>query len=226
MKSIFKLLASALAYLLVYPLALSHRLYYWLTKSEKFFHAQSQVLSLVPGMIGSYLRRAYYQQTLQACSSDCEIHFGALITHVGAEIGPGVIISHFAEIGLATLEAGVLIGSHTMIVTAKRTHLAEVEGSILFDSGVILEVREHLNFLFSAFIYKYGYLVKKGADIFYWYDSQPHPNDPELQSTPPHHKHIPPDIKHHRIPAPGLSFEEPNLTFLIREIESQFFVNK
>jgi acetyltransferase-like isoleucine patch superfamily enzyme len=129
MKNVIKLLASALAYLLVYPLALSHQLYYLLTKSEKFFHAQSQALSLVPGMSGSYLRRAYYRQTLQACSSDCEIHFGALITHVGAEIGPGVIISHFAEIGLATLEAGVLIGSHTMIVTAKRTHLAEVEGS-------------------------------------------------------------------------------------------------
>ncbi len=32
-------------------------------------------------------------------------------------------------------------------------------------------------------------------------------------------KHIPPDIKHHRIPAPELSFTQPNLPFLIREIE-------
>ena len=39
------------------------------------------------------------------------------------------------------------------------------------------------------------------------------------QSTHPHHKHIPPDIKHNRIPAPGLSFDEPNLPFLIREVE-------
>jgi hypothetical protein len=30
----------------------------------------------------------------------------------------------------------------------------------------------------------------------------------------------PPDIKHHRIPAPGLSFDSPNLIFLIREIEA------
>ena len=52
----------------------------------------------------------------------------------------------------------------------------------------------------------------------YWYDSQPHPHTPELQNTHPHHKHIPPDIKHNRIPAPGLSFTQPNLPFLIEEI--------
>ncbi len=46
-----------------------------------------------------------------------------------------------------------------------------------------------------------------------------------IPPTHPHHKHIPPDLKHHRIPAPGISFSEPNLTFLIREIESQFFAN-
>ena len=31
--------------------------------------------------------------------------------------------------------------------------------------------------------------------------------------------HVPPEMKHHRIPAPGLSFTEPNLPFLIKEIE-------
>lgn len=42
-----------------------------------------------------------------------------------------------------------------------------------------------------------------------------------LASTHPHHKHIPPDIKHHRIPAPNLSFTIPNLPFLIEEIISE-----
>ena len=37
----------------------------------------------------------------------------------------------------------------------------------------------------------------------------------------PHHKHIPPNIKHHRIPAPNLSFTCPNLPFLIEEIERE-----
>ena len=48
-------------------------------------------------------------------------------------------------------------------------------------------------------------------------------NGYERPSTDPHHKRIPPDIKHHRIPAPGLNFTEPNLPFLIREMESAVF---
>ncbi len=49
--------------------------------------------------------------------------------------------------------------------------------------------------------------------------AQPHPNDPGLQRTHPHHKHVPPDIKHNRIPAPDVSFDRPNLQPLIEEIE-------
>lgn len=37
--------------------------------------------------------------------------------------------------------------------------------------------------------------------------------------TGQNHKHVPPDIKHHRIPAPGISFEQPNLPFLIEELQ-------
>lgn len=69
-------------------------------------------------------------------------------------------------------------------------------------------------------LFKYGYVVHQAGEKLYYYNSQPHPNDPSLASTHPHHKHIPPDIKHHRIPASGLSFDRSNLEFLIREIES------
>jgi len=66
----------------------------------------------------------------------------------------------------------------------------------------------------------YGYEVWRGDEKLFWYDSQPHPDDPTLQSTHPHHKHIHPNIKHHRIPAPEMSFREPNLPVVIREVEA------
>jgi hypothetical protein len=65
----------------------------------------------------------------------------------------------------------------------------------------------------------YGYEVWQSEEKLYWYDSQPHPNDPTLAGTYPHHKHLPPDIKHNRIPAPQMSFTRPNLPVLIQEIE-------
>jgi len=76
-----------------------------------------------------------------------------------------------------------------------------------------------INFL-TGRIRDYGYEVYHGDEKLYWYDCWPHPDNPLLASTHPHHKHIPPDIKHHRIPAPNLSFTNPNLPALIREIEA------
>ncbi len=58
-----------------------------------------------------------------------------------------------------------------------------------------------------------------GARRLYWYDDFPHPRDADLASTFPHHRHVPPDIKHHRVPAPEMSFTQPNLPVLIDEIE-------
>lgn len=83
-----------------------------------------------------------------------------------------------------------------------------------------LVVREKLSFEGELGpILDYGYEVWRGSDKQYWYDSQAHPNEPSLAATHPHHKHVHPDIKHNRIPAPSLSFTEPNLPFLMEEIE-------
>jgi hypothetical protein len=98
--------------------------------------------------------------------------------------------------------------------------LARVVGELYFDRDIRVIVRERIVYSrLPAVIDWYGYEVWQGAEKLYWYDSQPHPDDPQLTSTHPHHKHVPPDIKHHRIPAPGFSFSEPNLPQLIEEIE-------
>ncbi len=80
-----------------------------------------------------------------------------------------------------------------------------------------MEITEVVSFD-EQWIEAYGYEVHRGEEKLYWYDSQPHPDDPTLASTHPYHKHIPPDIEHNRIPAPDLSFTKPNLPFLIEEI--------
>ncbi len=98
--------------------------------------------------------------------------------------------------------------------------LARVAGELHFDLNLRLIVRERIVYnRLPAVIDGYGYEGWRGSEKLYWYDSQPHPTDLALASTYPHHKHIPPDIKHNRVPAPGLSFTEPNLPRLIEEIQ-------
>ncbi|HFD40665.1 MAG TPA: hypothetical protein ENJ31_12550 [Anaerolineae bacterium] len=108
----------------------------------------------------------------------------------------------------------------TLVVIRRSDLAARLHGELEI-GPYRLVVREKLLFLTRpGRITSYGYEIWRGDEKVYWYDSQPHPNDPALAATDPHHKHIPPDIKHHRIPAPELSFTRPNLPFLIREIGS------
>ena len=108
----------------------------------------------------------------------------------------------------------------TITLVCLGASLARVSGELHFDGGFRLVIRERVLYHRQPLALDwYGYEVWRGAEKLYWYDSQPHPNDPNLQSTHPHHKHIPPDIKHHRIPAPEMSFSQPNLPALIKEIE-------
>lgn len=110
------------------------------------------------------------------------------------------------------------IRTSTLVMIRESVTIARVEGQVLFDKGIILDVWERLNFQQGA-IQTYSYSVGGKGIRLYWYDPQPHPGDPTLAPTFPHHKHVLPDIKHNRIPAPGLSFTQLNLSFLIAEIE-------
>ncbi|HHH40460.1 MAG TPA: hypothetical protein ENK56_00465 [Chloroflexi bacterium] len=109
----------------------------------------------------------------------------------------------------------------TVVLIRRGATLARVAGEIFFNHGIRLVVRERILYhRLPAIIDSYGYEVWHGDTKLYWYDSQPHPHDPSLQSTHPHHKHVHPNIKHNRIPAPEMSFTRPNLPFLIQEIEN------
>jgi hypothetical protein len=110
------------------------------------------------------------------------------------------------------------IRSSTLTVYTIGPFAAEVEGQLTFDEGYVLVVWELLD-LNSRTIRSYSYELDRAGERVWWYDPTGHPDDPTLTATHPHHKHISPDLKHHRIPAPEISFARPNLPFLIKEVE-------
>ena len=110
------------------------------------------------------------------------------------------------------------VKSSTVSVWSDSPYTSVAEGEVLFTNGLRLRMREEVD-LDAGLIISYGYEIYRGEDRLYWYDDFPHPNDPTLAATMPHHKHVTPDIKHNRIPAPNMSFERPNLPGLIDEID-------
>ncbi len=106
----------------------------------------------------------------------------------------------------------------TVVVWSDSPYTGIAEGEVFFANGLRLRMREEVDFE-AGLIISYGYEVYRGEERLYWYDDFPHPDDPLLAETLPHHKHVPPNLKHHRIPAPNMSFMRPNLPALIEEIE-------
>ena len=108
----------------------------------------------------------------------------------------------------------------TLVVVQRGKRMAALQGEITFAQGYRITLKERLSFDEGPVVTEdYGHELWHRGNKIAWYDAQPHPNDPTLASTHPHHQHITPDIKHHRIPAPSMGFTQPNLPALIREIE-------
>lgn len=109
----------------------------------------------------------------------------------------------------------------TLTLVRLGASLGRVVGELHFDQELRLAVRERILFdRLPVVLDWYGYEVWRAEEKLFWYDPQPHPDDAALRSSFPHHKHVPPDIKRHRIPAPQLSLTRVNLPVLIREIEA------
>lgn len=114
-----------------------------------------------------------------------------------------------------------IVKQATLVLIPRGRRIAILQGDILFEHDYRLSVKERLtDEAGHVIIEAYGYEIWRGSEKIAWYDAQPHPDAPDLQPTFPHHKHIPPDIKHHRIPAPGMRFDQPNLPYLIEEISA------
>ena len=122
MKPSLKALFDALALVAVLPAWLAYTLGAALLGREQAFPGWSQGFSLLPGLSGVYLRRAFYRLVLARCDKDACIGFGTVISHPTASIGRSVYVGPFCVLGDVTLEDDVLVGSHVSIANGGRQH--------------------------------------------------------------------------------------------------------
>ena len=124
-KSIGKAFLTILAWLLLLPIFICFKVNAIFSKSERLFDDCAQLVSLMPGTFGNYIRRTYYQFTLKKCSNTCCISFGSIITHPGAEIGERVWIGTNCTIATVSIGNDVLIGSNVDILDGGKQHTFE-----------------------------------------------------------------------------------------------------
>lgn len=122
MKKSAKSILNIIAILLVSPLIIATLAAGFLGAGERVFVFSSQLLSLLPGMPGNYLRKNYFRFGMSYCDADCLIGFGALFSHQDTEIHQNVYIGPQCNIGKSKIEKNCLLGSGVHILSGKGQH--------------------------------------------------------------------------------------------------------
>jgi acetyltransferase-like isoleucine patch superfamily enzyme len=111
------------AFLLVSPLILIAWIEKRFSRSESIFIGLGQFLALVPGIIGSYMRAAYYFALLDRCSWEIHVGFGSYFSHRAARLGANVAMGGYCIVGTASIGDGVMMASRVSIPSGKRQHV-------------------------------------------------------------------------------------------------------
>jgi len=120
--SVFKRIAFIAATISVAPSLLSYAIKSAMFGRDRALHGSSQALSLVPGIAGQYLRRAFYCLVLDECHASVTIEFGTLFSQAGARLGEHVYIGPHCHMGLVHLERDVLIAAGVHVPSGPETH--------------------------------------------------------------------------------------------------------
>lgn len=118
MISVLKKITLGVCFIITAPMSTLYNI----SKSRSLFAGQGQLLALVPGKFGSYLRVSYYFKTLARCTQQGYIGFGSYFSHPEAELGTGYYIGAYTIIGKAIIGDHATIASHISILSGKNQH--------------------------------------------------------------------------------------------------------
>lgn len=121
-RAIAKRAAGIVATLLVLPAFAAYLIGRVVLGPVQAFAGWSQAFSILPGLTGEYLRRAFYQLALAHCGQDVCVTFGTVISHPTANLGDRAYVGAFCVLGDVTLEDDVLLGSHVSIINGGAQH--------------------------------------------------------------------------------------------------------
>ena len=117
-----KAAAAAAAAIAVAPLLLSFAVRAALLGRDRALLSSTQLLALVPGIVGQYLRRAYLRRTIAACHETVVVEFGTTISRAGTRLDANAYIGPGCHLGLVHVERDVLIAAGVHVPSGSHTH--------------------------------------------------------------------------------------------------------
>ncbi len=122
MRDALKATARGVALALVLPAILSYVIRSKVIGPDRALEGSTQMLALIPGLIGEYLRRAFLAHSIAHCAATATVSFGTVFSRSGARLDDHVYVGAGCYLGLVHIERDVLIGSGVHITSGRQTH--------------------------------------------------------------------------------------------------------
>lgn len=127
LKTTVKLVVQAVSVLIAFPFAL-------LTgfgRFELLFQFFAHAFASIPGVLGDYLRVAYYFLTLDQCALNSRISFGTFFAQSSSVVHPGVYIGAYCVLGTCNIGERSQIASHVQVLAGRHQHSRSADGRIM-----------------------------------------------------------------------------------------------
>jgi virginiamycin A acetyltransferase len=121
-KTIVKAVARAAAHLAVAPMLPTFACRRALAGRDRALEGSIQWLSLIPGLTGQYVRRAFLSRALDACHETVVVEWGTTISRAGTRLDEHVYVGPGCRLGLVHVERDVLIAAGVHIPSGPSTH--------------------------------------------------------------------------------------------------------
>jgi len=122
MRELIKSAAHGLALVIVAPSIVSWWIRSLVIGRDRALEGSTQAWSLVPGLPGQYLRRAFLSRTLAGCATTAKIEFGTLFSSASASIGDRAYVGPRCHLGWAVIERDALLAAGVHVPSGARTH--------------------------------------------------------------------------------------------------------
>ena len=131
MRDALKLAAHGVATIVVTPSLVSFAIKAPLIGRDRALQGSTQALSLVPGLLGQYLRRAFLARALTHCARSAVVEFGVVFSDARARLDEHAYVGPHCSLGYVHLEADALLGPRVVIPSGAHTHgTADVDAVI------------------------------------------------------------------------------------------------
>lgn len=91
-------------------------------RSGVIFGSSREIISLIPTILGEFVRLGYYWGVCSKVSPNATFLFGSMMARQDTTIGAGTVIGAYSIIGHAEIGEQVLIGPRVSIISGKYLH--------------------------------------------------------------------------------------------------------